>query len=111
MTTFFRSSDKSSSIAGDALYAIVDHAKKQLTDRNVNYTWRAGVRVPSTSNKTILWIGLSAKVLEPILSETVKLEVRKEKLSAVHVPSRGHDGAPVKTRIKNRITESSAVGT
>jgi hypothetical protein len=40
-------------------------------------TWRAGVRVPSTSNKTSLLIGLLAKVLEAIPHEREEIENEK----------------------------------
>jgi hypothetical protein len=74
MVTFFRSSDRSSSITGEAPYAT---QIKDITDEKNGskmgdiYTWRAGVRVPSTSNKTSLLTGLSAKLLEAILDETM----------------------------------------
>ena len=71
MATFFRNSDRSSSITGDTLYAV--RVKKRHKRESGNRaedisTWRAGVRVPSTSNKTSLLMGLSAKVLGAILS-------------------------------------------
>lgn len=42
-------------------------------------TWRAGVSVPSTSNKTSLLMGLSAKVLGAIPDEGMVVEARKHK--------------------------------
>ena len=77
IVTFFRNSDRISSIAEDALYAAAD--KRHFIDEKMAsiFTWRAGVRVPSTSNKTSLLIGLLAKVLGAILDEMMMVEVRK----------------------------------
>ena len=84
MATFFRSSDRSSSIAGDALYTIADkrhHCQENGAQTKHIPTWRAGVRVPSTSNNTSLLIGLSAKVFGAILGETMVAGARERETS------------------------------
>lgn len=82
MATFFRSSDRSSSIAGDTPYVPKIKDASLINGRTVTKlkcisTWRAGVRVPSTSNKTNLLTGLSEKVLGAIPSETMETEARR----------------------------------
>ena len=89
MATFFRNSDKSSSITGDTLYAVrVKKCHRQESGNQVEdiSTWRAGVRVPSTSNKTSLLMGLLAKVLGAILSETMVVEDKRVATLVIRAP-------------------------
>lgn len=51
------------------------------------------MRVPSTSNRTNLLIGLSAKVFGAILDEMMMVEARKRETSD-HVRDQGPDGIP-----------------